>query len=63
MTLNLNKAYRRKICKLAHIDQSEFDYYYKKAFRKLSCDPTNVPLIVKAIKLMARRDKLHNQET
>jgi hypothetical protein len=58
MTINVNKAYKTRICKLSGIKPNEFEYYYKTAFQRLNCDPTDVALIVKTIKYMVRRDKL-----
>jgi hypothetical protein len=51
-----------RICKLSGIKPSEFEYWYRKAFTRLNCDPTDVALIAKTIKYMVRRDKLKGPE-
>ena len=58
MHVNVNKAYRARLCRLAGIDASQFDKYYPKALAKLQCKPGDIAQLAKAVKLMATRDKL-----
>jgi hypothetical protein len=44
---------------MSGIRPDQFEYWYRRAFERLNCDPINdVALIAKTIKYMVRRDKL-----
>jgi hypothetical protein len=57
MSLNLNKAYIAKLCKLTGISQDQFEFYYRKALARLSCcDPVkDVAIIAKTMRYMTRK--------
>jgi hypothetical protein len=57
MTLNLNKAYIAKLLKLSRVPEHQFEYYYRKAFSRLNCEPTDVALIAKTMRHMSRQPK------
>jgi hypothetical protein len=55
VSLNVSRAYKTKLCKLSGIPLEQFDFYYRKAFQRLNCNPTDVALIAKTMRYMARQ--------
>jgi hypothetical protein len=56
MALNISRAYKTKLCKLARIPEEKFDFYYRKAFQRLNCDPIkDIGLIAKTMRYMAKK--------